>query len=213
VAAGCSRHVRKRWYSVPLQTMGVNTEPILSESAKRRPVENWMGGNGTSGLSLSKPFQKERPVCSTSAPSNCLALSNVDVSIVESTDRAVEGVRASPLDRFAIRGGIESNSRSPQPTKHGPQTQSEAHERSAENLSVKVDVRLVGLREGTTMNTKADRYYINVDTQERVRAKFQVRLVMPAIYDGVIEVEANSEKRSCRTCFGDRLVRSGLGLR
>jgi hypothetical protein len=53
-----------------------------------------------------------------------------------------------------------------------------------------------GPREGRAMSNDSNRFYINFDTQERVVAKYQVYLTMPAYYDACVEIDATSEEEA-----------------
>lgn len=43
------------------------------------------------------------------------------------------------------------------------------------------------------MSTEQNRFYIDPDTQDRLQVTFRVHLVMPAVHDGFVDVEATSE--------------------
>jgi hypothetical protein len=56
------------------------------------------------------------------------------------------------------------------------------------------------------MNNEYDTFYLNPDTQERVRVTYRVILVMPASYDGYVYVEADSEEEAIRLALNDRFA-------
>ena len=47
-----------------------------------------------------------------------------------------------------------------------------------------------------TNSVSGDIFYWNPDKQERVRAVYQVHLVMPATYEGYVDIEAESEEEA-----------------
>lgn len=53
------------------------------------------------------------------------------------------------------------------------------------------------------MPTQPNRFYIDPNTQDRLQATYQVRLVMPALHEGFIEVEATSENEAARLAIGE----------
>jgi len=53
------------------------------------------------------------------------------------------------------------------------------------------------------MNDNRNRFYINPDTQERVRVTYRVHLTMPAIHDGYVEIEATSEEEAAQIALED----------
>ena len=54
------------------------------------------------------------------------------------------------------------------------------------------------------MNHGPDTYYMNPDTQDRIRVTWQVHLSMPATYDGFIEIEADSAEDAARLALEQR---------
>jgi hypothetical protein len=52
------------------------------------------------------------------------------------------------------------------------------------------------------MSTEQNRFYINPDTQDRIPAVYKVRLVMPALHDGFVDVEATSENEAAEFALG-----------
>jgi hypothetical protein len=48
-----------------------------------------------------------------------------------------------------------------------------------------------------TMNQN-ERYYLDIETQERVKVTYRVHLIMSAIHDGDLEVEAHSDAEAAR---------------
>lgn len=46
------------------------------------------------------------------------------------------------------------------------------------------------------MNDERNRFYISLDTHERIPATYQVHLTMPAYYDAWIDIEATSEQEA-----------------
>ena len=51
--------------------------------------------------------------------------------------------------------------------------------------------------------TENETYCYDPTTGERVKATYQVRLTMPAAYDGYVEVEAYSEEEAARLALSD----------
>jgi hypothetical protein len=45
---------------------------------------------------------------------------------------------------------------------------------------------------------KKDRYFVDLDTQERVLATYRVHLTMPSSYDGFIDITTTSEEEAAR---------------
>jgi hypothetical protein len=54
------------------------------------------------------------------------------------------------------------------------------------------------------MNTNQDRFYIDIDTQDRVKATYQIHLIRPATHDGYVEIEAFSEQEAIELALGER---------
>jgi hypothetical protein len=55
------------------------------------------------------------------------------------------------------------------------------------------------------MNKKeTDTFYWDFEKQEPVRVLYQVRLTMPAFYDGNVEIEADSEEEAARLALDER---------
>ena len=54
-----------------------------------------------------------------------------------------------------------------------------------------------------TNSVSGDIFYWNPDKQERVRAVYQVHLVMPATYEGYVDIEAESEEEAARLALED----------
>ena len=48
------------------------------------------------------------------------------------------------------------------------------------------------------MSTEKNRYYIDPNTQDRLQVTYRVHLVMPAVHDGFVDVEATSENEAAQ---------------
>jgi hypothetical protein len=53
------------------------------------------------------------------------------------------------------------------------------------------------------MSEGPNTYYMNPDTQERIRVTWTVHLSMPAGYDGVVEIEAATGEEAAALALGD----------
>jgi hypothetical protein len=48
------------------------------------------------------------------------------------------------------------------------------------------------------MSSEPNRFYIDPDTQDRIPATYRVHLVIPALHDGFVDVEATSEDEAAQ---------------